>query len=43
VLEIGTFVEGYGAISLEDDLEVTEDGAQWFVPPQTELLLVRKE
>jgi Xaa-Pro aminopeptidase len=43
VLEIGAFVEGYGPISLEDDLEVTEDGAQWFVPPQTELLLVRKE
>ena len=43
VLEIGTFVEGYGMISLEDDLYVTDDGTQWFVPPQTELMLVRKE
>ena len=42
VLEIGTFVEGYGMIALEDDLEVTEDGAQWFNPPQTALMLVRK-
>jgi Xaa-Pro aminopeptidase len=42
VLEIGTFVPGYGMISLEDDLEVTEDGARWFIPPQTELALVRK-
>jgi Xaa-Pro aminopeptidase len=42
VLEIGTFVEGYGMIALEDDLEVTENSARWFSPPQTELLLVRK-
>jgi Xaa-Pro aminopeptidase len=42
VLEIGTFVPGYGMIALEDDLEVTEDGARWFIPPQTELMLVRK-
>ncbi len=42
VLEIGTFVEGYGMIALEDDLEVTEEGARWFTPPQTALYLVRK-
>ncbi len=42
VLEIGTVVPGYGMIALEDDLEVTADGARWFSPPQTALLLVRK-
>jgi len=42
VLEIGAFVEGYGMIALEDDLEVTEEGARWFSPPQSALHLVRK-
>ncbi len=42
VLEIGTFVPGYGMITVEDDLEVTENGARWLVPPQTELILVRR-
>jgi len=41
-LEIGTFVEGHGLIMLEDDLEVTAEGARWLIPPQTELMLVRK-
>lgn len=42
VLDIGTFIPGYGLLIVEDDLEVTESGAEWLTPPQTELLLVRK-
>lgn len=42
VLEIGTFVPGYGMIALEDDLVVTEAGARWLSTPQTDLILVRR-
>ncbi len=42
VLDIGIFIPGYGLLIVEDDLEVTETGAAWLAPPQTELLLVHR-
>ena len=39
-LEIGTVVEGYGWVSLEENLVVTADGAEFLSAPQRDLMLV---
>ncbi len=39
-LEIGTVVEGYGWVSLEENLVVTEDGAEFLTEPQRNLMLI---
>lgn len=39
-LEIGTVVEGYGWVSLEENLVVTRDGAEFLTEPQRELMLI---
>jgi Xaa-Pro aminopeptidase len=39
-LEIGTVVEGYGWVSLEENLVVTADGAEFLSAPQRELMLI---
>ncbi len=39
-LEIGTLVEGYGWVSLEENLIVTEHGSEFIVEPQRELMLI---
>ena len=39
-LEIGTLVEGYGWVSLEENLLVTEAGAEFLAEPQRELMLI---
>jgi hypothetical protein len=39
-LEIGTVVEGYGWVSLEENLVVTDDGAEFLTAPQRELMLI---
>ena len=38
-LEPGLMVPGYGYIGLEEDVLITEDGAQFLHPPQTQLIL----
>lgn len=40
-IELGVFVEGYGYIGLEDNVRVTESGAEWLSHPQAELWMLR--
>ncbi len=39
-LELGVQVPGYGIVSLEEDVLVTEHGLEWVSTPQTELIVV---
>lgn len=40
-LEIGCKVEGYGYVSLEEDIVVTADGCEFLAPPQRDVILIR--
>ncbi|MBX3085124.1 MAG: aminopeptidase P family protein [Anaerolineae bacterium] len=40
-LELGVHVPGYGIVSLEEDVLVTNDGLDWVGAPQTELMVVK--
>lgn len=40
-LELGVHVPGYGIVSLEEDVLVTNDGLDWVGAPQTELMVVQ--
>ncbi len=39
-LELGVHVPGYGLVSLEEDVLVTDDGVEWLGHEQTELIVV---
>lgn len=39
-LELGVMVPGYGLVSLEEDVIVTDDGYEWLGKPQTEIIIV---
>lgn len=39
-LELGVHVPGYGIVSLEEDVLVTDDGLEWLTTPQTKLIVV---
>jgi Xaa-Pro aminopeptidase len=39
-LELGVQVPGYGLVSLEEDVLVTETGIEWLGAPQTEIIIV---
>jgi Xaa-Pro aminopeptidase len=39
-LELGVDVEGYGAVSLEEDVLVTENGIEWLSTRQTTPIVV---
>ncbi|MCK6577643.1 MAG: Xaa-Pro peptidase family protein [Anaerolineae bacterium] len=39
-LELGVVVPGYGLVSLEEDVLVTDHGIEWLGRPQTELIVV---
>ncbi|NDJ85713.1 MAG: aminopeptidase P family protein [Chloroflexi bacterium] len=39
-LELGVSVPGYGAVSLEEDVLVTDSGIEWLMEPQTEPIVV---
>jgi len=40
-LELGVQVPGYGLVSLEEDVLVTENGNEWLGKPQTEIIVVK--
>jgi Xaa-Pro aminopeptidase len=40
-LELGVMVEGYGLVSLEEDVVVTENGVEWLGEEQTEIIVVK--
>lgn len=40
-LEIGCSVPGYGRVSLEEDIVVTEDGCEFLAPPQREVIVIK--
>ncbi len=40
-LELGVHVPGYGLVSLEEDVLVTENGNEWLGTPQTEIFVVK--
>jgi Xaa-Pro aminopeptidase len=40
-LELGVHVPGYGLVSLEEDVLVTESGVEWLSTPQTDLIVVK--
>ncbi len=40
-LELGVQVPGYGLVSLEEDVLVTDHGIEWLGKPQTEIIVVR--
>ncbi|MBK9746088.1 MAG: aminopeptidase P family protein [Chloroflexi bacterium] len=40
-LELGVHVPGYGLVSLEEDVLVTENGNEWLGKPQTEIIVVK--
>ena len=40
-VEPGMMVEGCGYMGIEEDVLVTEDGAEFLGPPQTEIVLLR--
>ena len=40
-IEPGLMVEGYGYIGLEENVLVTQNGVEYFCPPQRELILIR--
>jgi Xaa-Pro aminopeptidase len=39
-LELGVQVPGYGLVSLEEDVLVTDNGVEWLGVPQTEIIVV---
>ncbi|MCC6611825.1 MAG: aminopeptidase P family protein [Anaerolineae bacterium] len=39
-LELGVHVPGYGLVSLEEDVVVTDTGYEWLGKPQTEIIVV---
>jgi len=40
-IEPGLAVTGYGYLGLEEDVLITEDGAEYFTKPQTEIVLLK--
>lgn len=40
-LELGVQVPGYGLVSLEEDVLVTDHGVEWLGKPQTEIIVVK--
>lgn len=40
-LELGVQVPGYGVVSLEEDVLVTDHGIEWLGKPQTEIMVAR--
>jgi Xaa-Pro aminopeptidase len=40
-IEPGLAVSGYGYIGLEEDVVITENGAEYFTEPQKEIVLIR--
>ncbi|MGE5464672.1 MAG: M24 family metallopeptidase [Syntrophothermus sp.] len=41
-IEPGLAVSGYGYLGLEEDVSVTESGAEYFTKPQTEIVLLKR-